>query len=213
MKYSNNRHVTKDDDFQKFHSISEWGFCRLTNKQLRLPIVSDYKGHLFNKEAILEWLITPGKEDYSSDQIQKFSHIRKLDDVVGLNNIKEKSCSERLEDGGSVLECEYGEGILGKAAKYVYIVTCGDVLPSSALHMFSNDKCPKCGTPFHTPDVITINPSTEEEIKLLEERKKDLDQRNQHHNGSARKKMKRKREKISKEKEEQFFNKRVKTNL
>lgn len=211
MKYSNSRHITKDDDFQKFHSISEWGFCRLTNKQLELPIVSDYKGHLFNKEAILEWLITPGKEDYTADQIQKFSHIRKLADVVELKNIKEKSSSERLGDGGSVLQCEYGEGLLGKAAKFVYIVSCGDVLPSTALQMFSNDKCPKCGTPFHTLDVITINPSTEQEIKSLEERIGELDQRNQHHNGSARKKKKRK--KISKEKEEQFFNKRVKTNL
>lgn len=185
----NGGNVAKDDDLRNFKAASEWKFCKLSNKRLRLPIVSDYKGHLFNKEAILEWLLTPGREDYSQDQISNFAHIRRLDDVVELRNLKEIESAEtkdRAKESRSIV-CEYGEGTFGKCSiKFVYIVNCGDVLPVSSLQMVNQKTCPKCGVSYKDLDVIILNPSSSDEIQKLADRHKELMVSNKHHNGKEK---------------------------
>ncbi|QLL34664.1 hypothetical protein HG536_0H00390 [Torulaspora globosa] len=147
--------------------------------------MSDYKGHLFNKEAILEWLLTPGREDYTKAQIAKFSHIRRLDDVVELHGVKEHA---------NTLKCEYGDVALGEAsAKLVYLVPCGDVLPRQVL---SDGRCPQCGASYQETDVIAINSSSAKVIKSLKDRMTRLQQEMRHHNGKLRRKLKPKPERM-----------------
>ncbi|QLQ81783.1 hypothetical protein HG537_0G00370 [Torulaspora globosa] len=153
-----------------------WKYCRLSNKKLQLPIMSDYKGHLFNKEAILEWLLTPGREDYTDAQIAEFSHIKRLDDVVELHGVEERA---------DTLKCQYGDIALGETnAKLVYVVPCGDVLPRQAL---SGGRCPQCGASYRESDIITINPTSAKTTKSLQDRMATLHQEMRHHNGKLRK--------------------------
>lgn len=173
---------------------SKWKYCKLSNKRLQLPIVSDYKGNLFNKEAILEWLLTPGREDYSNDQIKNFSHIKKLDDVIELRNLKEIESTDEGHNSGSTIVCEYGEGVFGKSVtQFIYLATCDDVLPVKALDLVNKKICPKCGIPYQTLDVIMIYPPGLNDVKRLEDRHEMLRKANKHHNG-RKKKLKRKRE-------------------
>lgn len=189
MKISDVGHSAKDDDRNEFLRTSQWECCRLSNKKLELPIVSDYKGHLFNKEAILEWLLTPDREDYSQNQIEKFSHIRKLDDVVELRNLSQVSDSHE----GFSLRCDYNDTKLGQSAsRLVYLVPCGDVLPVTSLSISSSRRCPKCDQQYQELDVITINPSAKDALALEKRMQKIKDTR--HHNNSTRKRLKRKRQ-------------------
>lgn len=184
LELSDTGHSARDDNMAEFKGVSEWKCCRLSNKKLQLPIVSDCKGHLFNKEAILEWLLTPGREDYSQVQISQFSHIRKLDDVVELRGLKEQ---------GDSLICEYGDNIVGETgAKLIYLVPCGDMLPNSSLQVLEKKFCPKCGESFQESDVIMINPSSPMVIESLKDRAVKLQQQMKHHNGKPRRKPKRK---------------------
>lgn len=52
----------------------KWMTCALTGEPLKPPICADLLGNLFNKQAILEYLL-------SSTKLPGFEHIRKLKHV------------------------------------------------------------------------------------------------------------------------------------
>lgn len=175
LKLADTGHSASDDDVGQFKGDSQAKYCRLSNRRLQLPIVSDYMGHLYNKEAVLEWLLTPGREDYTAAQVAQFSHIRRLDDVVELQNLTQQ---------GESLRCESGDVLLGDAAaRLVYLVPCGDVVPKPML--LEDHRCPKCGANYQ--DVVTINPSSAKVIESLKLRIARLQQQMKHHNGKPRK--------------------------
>lgn len=149
-----------------------------------MPLVSDFKGNLLNKESVLEWLLTPEREDFNQEQIKQFAHIKRLNDVVDLKGIQE------TENG---FQCEFSGDELGKTnVKFIYLTLCGDVLPKSSLGLSTKkNHCPKCESPYEDLDVITLNPSNRE-LESLQERMHKLEELNLHHNGKTRSK-KRKR--------------------
>lgn len=189
----NSENVARDDDYQSFSVSSLWRYCRLTNKPLVLPIVSDYKGHLFNKIAIVEWLLSQDKQIYSEIQQEQLQHIKKLNDVVELHNLKEI----KDEPSRSTIQCKFGDDILNENKAFVYLVKCGCVIPSSTLPdrtKKEDKKCCNCGEPYESIDIIPINPTTEKEIDELEERNSKLVELKLHHNGNPRTFKKRHRE-------------------
>lgn len=179
-----------EQDLRQFQNTSLWTCCKLTNKKLRLPLSSDFKGNLLNKESVLEWLLKPKGEDSNHEQIRQFSHIKKLNDVVDLKGMEE------TKEGG--LQCEFSGDELGKTnVKFIYLTGCGDVLPKSSLGLTTKKKhCPKCDSPYEDIDIITINPSSQE-LELLQERMHKLQELNLHHNGKTRSLKKKKRTKSS----------------
>lgn len=168
--------AVNDHHGKEFDALSRWTTCRLSNKPLRLPIVSDYKGNLLNKEAVLEWLLTPEKEDYSGQQIEMFKHIKSLKDIVDLGNV--------VDGKSSVLKCEVGDEVFGKSTtQFEYIASCGHVLPHKLLEQTSVDKrCPVCDGPYSEIDIVTINPCFEEEHNKLEQRARRLRSQGVAHN-------------------------------
>ncbi|CCK71416.1 uncharacterized protein KNAG_0G03590 [Huiozyma naganishii CBS 8797] len=181
----------------EFNSVSRWKVCRVTNTPLRLPIVSDYKGYLYNKESILEWMLaSPSKGCYSTSQIKQLSHIKRIHDVVELANLDEVKTAS-----GIFLRCNFGDDILGDDMKstFVYVVPCGDVLPRITTELSSSNdksmKCPQCMTPCSKENIIPINPQATQDIQRLKDRYQRLSRDNLYHDGTAkkRKKMKRRR--------------------
>ncbi|AQZ15819.1 (Zrou_YGOB_Anc_8.869) [Zygosaccharomyces parabailii] len=172
-----NSQSTAGQDLREFRETSLWKCCRLTNKRLRLPVVSDSRGHLLNKESVLEWLLTPKREDFNEEQIEQFAHIKKLNDVVNLHGLQE------LDDG---LLCEFSGEILGNTSvRFAYLNTCGDVVPKTSLTLLTEMQCPKCNIAFQKQDIITLNPSAQE-LEALERRIKRLDELGVHHNGKPK---------------------------
>ena len=171
-----------DDNTKHFGSTARWKYCKLSNKPLQLPIVSDYKGHIYNKESILEWLLLPKHDDYSKVRLNQFKYIRKLNDVVELRNIKQ------VDDEESMIQCKFGEDTFGKGtASLIYISTCGDVLPKRSLYMVEDTKCPVCQKPYSSSDITVINPETQEVKDALEDRMKRLIKNGIYHNGVQKK--------------------------
>lgn len=143
-------------------------------------------GNLFNKEAVLEWLLNPLHDNYTDEQIKLFNHIKSLRDIVDLCNLSQD------ESSGNLVAMVTDE-ILGKSTKkFIYLSTCGDVLPHNMTEHVN--KCPICSKPFTKLDIIQINPITSDERILLQERMNILRNKNLYHNGiiTYKKKAKRK---------------------
>ncbi|CAR23751.1 Peptidyl-prolyl cis-trans isomerase-like 2 [Lachancea thermotolerans] len=175
---------TRDKEAKNFDAVSRWTVCRLTGQPLRLPVVSDYLGNLLNKESILEWLLTPDKEDYSEEQIRLFGHIRSLKDVVELGNL--------VVDKDSRLKCDVGDEILGKSSsKLSYPAICGHVFPRRMLdNATEQPKCPVCDKPISKSDTITLNAESTDR-DALEKRMIRLKRSNLTHSGKRSKSKKR----------------------
>lgn len=61
--------------------IAKWQHCALSNNKLSTPIVACQIGRLYNKDAVIEYLLN--KEAAHNSQVAK--HIRSLKDVITLN--------------------------------------------------------------------------------------------------------------------------------
>ena len=80
----------KDESVDKqVYLTAKWHFCALSGLPLHKPIVSCQLGRLYNKDAILQYLIDrkvsnnqPGPSDRKSESIS--SHIKSLKDVTEL---------------------------------------------------------------------------------------------------------------------------------
>lgn len=152
--------IVKDGSKEEKTRVSEidkWTKCALTNEQLDDPIVSDSLGRLYNKEAILEWLLNP--DQYTEKEKGFLSHINSMKDVVELKPERKEGkwvCSISNKD---VLK-EFGSG------KFVYFAECGHVLSQSALKNISTDMCLQCEEPVNSDFAVIINPQPEDVQKL-----------------------------------------------
>ncbi|WBF14718.1 hypothetical protein N7582_004189 [Saccharomyces uvarum] len=168
-------------ELQKLNSDSQWNFCRLSNKPLELPIVSDYKGHLFNKDEIIRWLLDPEKQDYNVQQVEEFQHVQRLNDVVDLRNL-------RQVDETGVIHCKFGDDAFraNGSMRFVYLAPCGDVFPKNIISK-TTESCPRCKNKISDGDIVTINPVSQQDIDNLEERYRAVGQKGLYHNGKKRK--------------------------
>jgi hypothetical protein len=144
--------VVVDRIAQQQYNSERWRTCQLTNRKLQVPVVSDYKGLLYNKEAILEYLVDPMK--YSEKQKELVKHIQGLKDVV------------EVKLNG--FECPITGNELGTSGlKYVYLVKCGDMFAEKCLKL--TKECPVCGDNYVEDDIIILNP-VEQDLQLLQKR-------------------------------------------
>lgn len=150
-------------DRKEFSENSKWKKCYLSNAELREPVVSDYKGHLFNKESILEYLLDSG-ESFTENQKLLVKHIKSLKDVVNLKM--------NVNKGNNEFICVISGNQLGSnGLKYIYLARCGDVMSEASLNIDRKSmKCPVCNEEYEDRDIIVINPESQQDIDKLEER-------------------------------------------
>ncbi|KAI6146882.1 DUF602-domain-containing protein [Pisolithus tinctorius] len=161
-----------------------WFFCALSKRALQEPVVSCALGKLYNKDALIEYLLD--KSAYGDGE-EICGHIRSLKDV---KTLKLTPRSPPPSPGSDVAKfvCPLNLKEMNGAYPFVYIHTCGCVFSQSGLRTvigstptsksLSNDEdsgvvneqldvCPQCATKFsRTTDVITVNPSKEEEERM-----------------------------------------------
>jgi len=176
---------------------AKWFFCALSKRLLQEPIVSCALGKLYNKDAILEYLLD--KSSYGDGEVI-CGHIRSLKDVKVLNLTHNPSPDKSTPIDGDTIKVQFVcpltfKEMLG-SAPFVYISTCGCVFSQAGLRTVSRaDKgspkdeskgdsregspadsekqyqlCPSCGTKYDkSQDVLTLNPSPEEETVMYED--------------------------------------------
>ena len=123
-----------------------WVTCALSHRPLASPVVSDWSGKLFNKDAILESLIAssgdklgpqPSKEGQAEDV-----HIGSLRDVVEVKFQAESDGGhDESRKSATGWVCPITNKPLGPGVKAVYLVPCGHAFAETALKELSAEAC------------------------------------------------------------------------
>ena len=130
----------------------------MSHQPLKPPIVSDFSGMLYNKDAILEFLLpagdgTPGMSKSDNEEVLD-GRVRSLRDVVEVK-------FQTAEDDGEVVKgrespksskwvCPITNKALGPGVKAVYLVPCGHAFLEAAVKEVPGENClqvmPRCLT-------------------------------------------------------------------
>ncbi|XP_034288956.1 replication termination factor 2 isoform X2 [Pantherophis guttatus] len=176
--------------------VAQWYYCTLSQEKLSRPIVACELGRLYNKDAVIEFLL-----DKSSDKVlvEAASHIKSIKNVIELNlsdnpawtgdkgNTKGDKYADiqsarficpvvGLEMNGRHRFCflrNCGCVFSERALKEIKMETCHKLVtsPSKILkrNKLYNRKIRKCGIPFQDDDVIVLNGS-KEDVEMLKKR-------------------------------------------
>ncbi|KAH7103193.1 DUF602-domain-containing protein [Auriculariales sp. MPI-PUGE-AT-0066] len=154
--------------------IARWFFCALSKKPLQEPIVSCALGKLYNKDALLEYLLD--KSAYG-DGAEICGHIRSLKDVKTLQLTPNPTGTSTPPEPGAPprpqFVCPMSQKEMSGGVPFVYLATCGHVFSAAGLRALAppagqNAVCPQCQTKYMpgqpgTSDVRPINPTLDEE--------------------------------------------------
>ncbi|XP_029287969.1 replication termination factor 2 isoform X2 [Cottoperca gobio] len=153
---------------------AKWKYCALSQEKLRRPIVACDVGRLYNKDAIIEYLLDKTAERPNAEAV---THIRGIRDIKELNLTDNPEWEgegrttkgDRYEDVhcGMFICPVVGLEMNGKH-RFYYLQTCGCVFSDRALKEIKTDICHKCGDTFKNEDLIVLNGTKEEMDKLRE---------------------------------------------
>ncbi|CUM67416.1 uncharacterized protein PRCAT00005110001 [Priceomyces carsonii] len=138
----------------------------LYNNNEELPVVGDYKGKLFLKEKILEYLIA--KRIAKNDVNKRFEHINTMNDLLELK------LTWKEHEGNQMLECPITLGVKIRGMVFAYPRTCGCVMSYKVLAKLleqsegSKIYCPCCNKPMPLKhSIVIINPMENSEYSEI----------------------------------------------
>lgn len=170
----------KPEQIDKNYELNaKWFHCALSQAELRTPIVCCELGNLYNKEAVLEYLL-----DKSSVTADIASHIRSLKDVKELKLTNNPAFEQKsVEHADSYLDFQASPFIcpvvgieMNGRYKFCFLWKCGCVFSERALKEVPSTVCNKCGKPFTDEDIVVINGS-EEEVSSMREKMEERRQK------------------------------------
>ncbi|XP_034021958.1 replication termination factor 2 isoform X3 [Thalassophryne amazonica] len=154
---------------------AKWKYCALSQEKLRRPIVACELGRLYNKDAVIEYLLDKSAQRPNSEVV---THIRGIKDIKELNltdnpeweGERRNAKGDRYEDihCGMFICPVVGLEMNGKH-RFCYLQTCGCVFSDRALKEVKTEICHKCGDPFQDEDIVVLN-GTKEEVEKLSEK-------------------------------------------
>ncbi|KAH8101465.1 Rtf2 RING-finger-domain-containing protein [Cristinia sonorae] len=141
------RNKPKAEQADKANQLrAAWFFCALSKKPLQEPIVSCPLGKLYNKDAILEYLLD--KTAYGDGE-EICGHIRSLKDVKTLklshNASRTGSPSSDPASGPAPFVCPLNLKEMNGVQPFVYLVPCGCVFSQAGLKAVSRSPAPREG--------------------------------------------------------------------
>ncbi|RPB19421.1 hypothetical protein L211DRAFT_842663, partial [Terfezia boudieri ATCC MYA-4762] len=179
-------------DSQSQSSQYHWTYCALSKRPLASPIVADHFGRLYNKDAMIEWLLKGLEAFGDGKEVLKGRGVSGLKNVVGVQfQALESTPGEESNGNGALEQTEGGERKerwmcpvtrkeLGPGVRAVYLVPCGCAFTESAIKETAGHKegedaeCLHCGKPYNPRDIININPTAEADTAPLRARMKVL---------------------------------------
>ncbi|KFR10124.1 Protein RTF2, partial [Opisthocomus hoazin] len=158
--------------------VARWNYCALSQEKLRQPIVACELGRLYNKAAIIEFLL-----DKSADKtaMEAASHIKSIKNVTELNladnpawgGDKESIKGDKYDEFQSArFICPVVGLEMNGRHRFCYLRNCGCVFSERALKEIKSEVCHKCGVHFQEEDVIILNGS-KEDVEVLRKRMED----------------------------------------
>ncbi|KAI3822752.1 hypothetical protein L1987_10350 [Smallanthus sonchifolius] len=140
--------------------LSKWLNCALSNEPLKRPIVIDYLGNVFNKQALVEALL-------SKKLPKAFSHIKGLKDMISIE-LELIPGSGSGSDSDVKFQCPITGLEFNGKYKFYSLKSCGHVLSAKALKEVKSSTCHVCHKEFAESDKIVINGSESEVVALRE---------------------------------------------
>ncbi|KAL3997854.1 Rtf2 RING-finger family protein [Acanthocheilonema viteae] len=155
-------------------NATRWRLCRLSQEALKRPIVACRLGNLYNKEEVLNAILSK-----KIGECEVAKHIKGLKDIKELKLTDNKEYKESGADKGDIYKdhniapfCCPVTGILMNG-NHPFTVNwlCGCVISEKAIEEVKSDVCHGCGGPFSKDDLILLNPPQDvlEIYKKLEE--------------------------------------------
>jgi hypothetical protein len=150
---------------QREHLSHRWSQCPVSHRALVPPIVSDYTGDLYNKDAILQFLLPDEVSPVDKSEYEKFiqGRIKNLRDVVEVKFEVERDEVEKRERW----VCPITGKELGVSTRAVYLVPCGHAFSQEAITEMKAEECAQCGTRYEGRDVVPILPSSEGDKEVV----------------------------------------------
>ena len=161
--------LTDVKEKQKEHLAHRWSQCPLSHTALKKPVVADYSGDLYNKDAIIQYLLPDEVSTLDKNEADEFlqGRVKSLKDVVEIQF--EVDRDERKNVDRWV--CPVTGKELGSAVKAVFIVPCGHAFSHEAIKEMKSKECVQCNQSYESPrDVVPILPITEVDKKLVVDR-------------------------------------------
>ncbi|KAG5520256.1 hypothetical protein PMAC_001335 [Pneumocystis sp. 'macacae'] len=165
-----------------------WLYCSFSKLPLSEPIVSCGLGKLYNKDVLLEYLLSSKEKGSKEKGCQEkgasvvlppleygISHITTLKDVRELKlkanpayqpYIALNSKLVHTESLPSRWVCPVTKREMNGHAKFVYLIRCGHVFDDQALVNIKSNECLECGTAFVEDDIIPLNPKQDDLPRL-----------------------------------------------
>lgn len=127
-----------------------WNTCALGREPLNIPIVSCSMGRLYNKEAIIRYLLER-KQGKTNPIVE---HIHSLKDITTLNLTLNPSISEN--DHIPLFICPVTRKEISKC-RFVYLKPCGCVFSEQSINENIDHTCLLCNKPYQ--NIIVLNQS------------------------------------------------------
>jgi len=179
-------------------NMAKWRHCALKHDPLQQPIVVDSYGLLYNKDAILEYLLDRTKFEHGPTYIKKLKDIKEiqLKENQSFKPNNNDLGTEYLDVYSSPFICPISFVEMNGKYKFCAIWTCGCVISDRALRSLNQNNnteeklsCPNCGKEYSANnDMIILNPEEDDDINFMEQRRERL-ATSQKKNGSNKRKL------------------------
>lgn len=154
---------------------AKWKHCALSSEPLKEPIVACDLGKLYNKDAVIEYLLNK-----NSEKKAEIKHIKGLKDIHTLSlhpNPSWQSKTEKAEKGDGYIDDQDSKYIcpisgieMNGKHKFCFLRTCGCVLSQRALKELRDSVCGICSKNYSENDDVIILNGDEEEVQILREK-------------------------------------------
>ena len=159
-------------------NMAKWRHCALKHDTLKRPIVIDSHGLLYNKEALLEYLLDRLQFEHGPIYVKKMKDVKELQltENPAFKANHNDLGNEYLDVYSSPFICPLTGLEMNGTYKFCAIWTCGCVLSDRALRSVNKNSteeklsCPKCGQEYSNDEVIILNPE-EEDTQMMEQRR------------------------------------------
>jgi len=161
--------LTEMKEKQQEHLAHRWSQCPLSHTALKKPIVADYAGDLYNKDAIIQFLLPDDASTLDKAEAEVFLGGR----VKGLKDVVEVQFEVEHDERKNIDKwvCPVTGKELGPAVKAVYLVPCGHAFSQEAIKEMNSSDCVQCSHTYDTTrDVLPILPTTETDKQFVIDR-------------------------------------------
>ncbi|XP_004585973.2 replication termination factor 2 [Ochotona princeps] len=155
--------------------VAQWNYCTLSQEILRRPIVACELGRLYNKDAVIEFLLDKSAEKAlgkAASHIKSMKHVTelKLSDNPAWEGDKASTRGDKHDDlQRARFICPVVGLQMSGRHRFCFLRCCGCVFSERALKEIKAEVCHTCGAAFQEDDIIVLN-GTKEDVETLRKR-------------------------------------------